>query len=60
MEEKVLEIGDIVELKSGGPAMTVSFVRDAESVEVCWFSREGFACSGNYDPRMLRPREAMS
>jgi uncharacterized protein YodC (DUF2158 family) len=44
MSENSLQIGDIVRMKSGGPAMTVTTVNyDREPPEACcmWFERRG-------------------
>jgi len=38
MEKTIFKVGDVVRLKSGGPAMTVSEL-DKETVTVSWFQR---------------------
>ena len=36
-ELKALEVGDVVKIKSGGPAMTVLQVASPQTVKVVWF-----------------------
>jgi len=35
-----LEVGDVVELVSGGPRMTVSLIPSPQTVQVMWFDEE--------------------
>lgn len=35
--ERALEVGDVVKLKSGGPAMTVLQIASPQTVKVVWF-----------------------
>jgi uncharacterized protein YodC (DUF2158 family) len=37
VQAKALEVGDVVKLKSGGPAMTVLQVASPQTVKVVWF-----------------------
>jgi uncharacterized protein YodC (DUF2158 family) len=37
MDERVLEVGDVVRLKSGGPPMTVEAI-ESEAVRVVWIN----------------------
>lgn len=50
--------GDVVRLKSGGPAMTVTTVADAaygggQMVWVTWFDDNNKPANGNYPPEAL-------
>jgi len=35
------ENGDVVELKSGGPRMTVTYIREGGGITGTWFNPEG-------------------
>lgn len=35
-----LEVGDIAQLKSGGPLMTVSIAEKKAVVQCCWFNKD--------------------
>jgi uncharacterized protein YodC (DUF2158 family) len=52
MAERKFKIGDIVQLKSGGPIMTVSGLTDnaAESsvVDTTWFAANEKECNGSF------------
>ena len=37
-QERALEVGDVVKLKSGGPALTVIQVASPQTVKVAWFT----------------------
>ncbi|CDZ50405.1 YodC family protein [Neorhizobium galegae] len=41
------KIGDVVRLKSGGPLMTLSYIKSSESVGCVWFNQETHA----YEPK---------
>jgi uncharacterized protein YodC (DUF2158 family) len=43
--EKALQVGSVVKLKSGGPAMTVNRIDGNGTVDVAWFAGEQL-CSG--------------
>jgi len=36
-----MNIGDIVTLKSGGPIMTVTSIREANLIDCTWFIKDG-------------------
>lgn len=50
-----LQIGDVVELKSGGPDMTVTQVSDGEMVNTTWFS----GTKNDKNERGIFPAEAL-
>ena len=39
MANNIIEMGNVVQLKSGGPKMTVSRIKD-ENVECTWFDKD--------------------
>lgn len=50
--------GDVVRLKSGGPAMTVKSVLSGGALECHWFNTEGAVYTPkweNFKPLMLKP-----
>lgn len=47
-------IGDIVELNSGGPPMSVCEVNDA-SIKCIWFDDHNHVQARDFDPLLLRP-----
>lgn len=53
-----LKVGDIVQLKSGGPKMTIENIRDGE---ICctWFDAQGARQFSHFDPRVLRVSPSM-
>lgn len=52
MTEPKFKIGDVVRLRSGGPAMTVGDCRG--SIYACtWFKPDGEPCSRNFDEATL-------
>jgi uncharacterized protein YodC (DUF2158 family) len=57
-----VNIGDVVELKSGGPQMAVEFYddRDPSRVICCWFDSDGNRKEGNFSMASLRPSNASS
>ncbi len=50
------QVGDVVQLKSGGPKMTVSVIRsdDDGRVECAWFDDKGVERGGVYQPALLK------
>lgn len=49
------QIGDVVQVKSGGPLMTVSVVAD-DRVQTLWQSQDGEVFQGNFaDPLLFKP-----
>jgi uncharacterized protein YodC (DUF2158 family) len=53
-----LQIGEVVRLKSGGPAMTVIAVgarAEPGMVECAWFDRDQTYARANFPPRALEP-----
>ena len=56
MPEKTFGPGDIVELKSGGPPMTVTNAED-DVIEATWFTGAGEHRAGNFDPAVLQKVE---
>ncbi|RPI14276.1 MAG: DUF2158 domain-containing protein [Ignavibacteriae bacterium] len=41
MTEKKLKVGDVVELKSGSPRMTISSIDDSDMAEVSFYTTKG-------------------
>lgn len=41
-DEPVFLVGDVVQLKSGGPKMTVSYVSESGEIEVIFASENGY------------------
>lgn len=35
--EKIFEIGEVVQLKSGGPKMTIEYIPDDYNIKCVWF-----------------------
>ncbi|MCY4085337.1 MAG: DUF2158 domain-containing protein [Actinomycetia bacterium] len=56
MPEKTFEPGDIVELKSGGPLLTVTDVT-GDAIEATWFTEAGERKEGTFDPITLQGAE---
>lgn len=52
-----LKTGDVVELKSGGPAMTVSGTNDAGIVECTWFDSKKILNKEVFDQDILQPHK---
>ena len=52
---QALKIGDIVQLNSGGPKMTVAGLQSDGAVRCVWFSPDGKQESGVFPPDALRP-----
>lgn len=53
MNENSISAGDVVELKSGGPLMTVEGVDD--NVAKCtWFDNDGDYCSNIFSKKALK------
>jgi uncharacterized protein YodC (DUF2158 family) len=50
------KVGDLVQLKSGGPIMTVETVYSTDSVGCHWFAGAKLN-SGHFDPGALLPAE---
>jgi uncharacterized protein YodC (DUF2158 family) len=49
------KVGDVVRLKSGGPAMTVSF-KNVDGDWVCvWFDKDGKKQASSFTPECLAP-----
>lgn len=40
VSQRALEVGDVVKIKSGGPAMTVLQVASPQTVKVVWFDNQ--------------------
>lgn len=53
------QVGDVVQLKSGGPHMTVSLIRsdDDGRVECTWFDAKGIECGSVFAPALLKKVE---
>lgn len=43
-----LQVGDVVQLKSGGPKMTVTGFDEYGQAQVSWFDKDGKANHGMY------------
>jgi uncharacterized protein YodC (DUF2158 family) len=54
------EIGDVVELNSGGPAMVVSAHGSCNGVFVVWINQDGFAQRESFPQACLKKYEAPS
>ena len=52
MDERGLNVGDVVRLKSGGPAMTVEAI-DGPAVRVVWFDEKQQAHRESFPPETL-------
>lgn len=52
-----LQVGDVVQLKSGGPAMTIQQVHSDRSVFCQWFDKEGALKQGSFQPQQLQKVE---
>ena len=52
-----LQIGDVVQLKSGGPTMTVHQVNNDRSVICQWFDRDGALKTEPFQPAQLKKVE---
>ena len=48
------KIGDVVQLKSGGPLMTLSSHTDKGNWEATWFSKDGKPEWHTFKPEMLK------
>lgn len=53
-----LKIGDVVQLKSGGPAMTVVGDVDGRELRCAYFLHDGEGCHDEFNVILL-PREAL-
>lgn len=51
--ERMLEKGDIVRLRSGGPIMTVFGVAQSGLVSAIWFTPDGLLHTGSFEPETL-------
>jgi uncharacterized protein YodC (DUF2158 family) len=56
MAKPQAKIGDIVQLASGGPHMTVIAVKSGKT-ECCWFDKEQKARRANFPQRALIPAD---
>lgn len=62
LDAKLFEVGDLVQLKSSGPMMTVERVFDDKcasggafvNVHCIWFDHESTLCSGKFPAASLR------
>ena len=52
-KENTLKIGDVVELKSGSPKMTIEEI-DEQNATVVWFMKDGHENRGSYRVSSLR------
>jgi uncharacterized protein YodC (DUF2158 family) len=55
-----LQVGDVVQLKSGGPAMTINRVLSDQSFACQWFDKDGALKNGMFQSAQLKkfePRE---
>jgi uncharacterized protein YodC (DUF2158 family) len=55
MSESAFSVGDVVQLKSGGPPMTMALV-DKYGCHCQWFDPEGKVRSGAFKPEQLAKR----
>lgn len=57
MEENNWKIGDVVQLKSGGPKMTISSEKDERdgTVHCEWFDESGQLKAGRFKAQVLAP-----
>jgi len=59
MENNKLSVGDVVRLKSGGPAMTITYIDD-ENDSVCkWFDAKLKLRGGEFAISSLEPGESV-
>lgn len=49
-----LQSGDVVQLKSGGPAMTIHSVNRDGSIFCHWFNEKGELMQGTFQPGQLK------
>ena len=49
------KLGDLVQLKSGGPVMTVTSLKDAGAVYCCWFGPDEKKRGDSFIPVTLKP-----
>lgn len=52
MAENIFELGTVVQLKSGGPKMTVSRIKD-ENIECTWFNKDNQMVSSEFNVMLL-------
>ncbi|RPI14275.1 MAG: DUF2158 domain-containing protein [Ignavibacteriae bacterium] len=53
MSQEKFEIGDTVQLKSGGYKMTIQNIDSNDMVECVWFDKEGNQCSNSFHIKTL-------
>jgi len=58
MAEPLFNPGDVVQLKSGGPAMTVDSIIDrGKTIECTWFDEKRQLQHAQFSPAVLEPYE---
>jgi uncharacterized protein YodC (DUF2158 family) len=58
MSEQQLKVGDVVQLKSGGPAMTVNSISpNGAAIECVWFDDDDNRQFDTFAPATLAPYE---
>ena len=57
---EVVKLGDTVQLRSGGPPMTVNGHLHAGMFSCSWFDAHGGLCTGSFSPAALKVIEASS
>ena len=53
MTDQKFKVGDVVQLKSGGPTMTVTDVAGTDAVSCVWFDSNNKETSGKYPEAAL-------
>lgn len=48
------QIGDVIELKSGGPKMTVSAISESGVLECTWFNSENMIQTGHFNKALVQ------
>jgi len=52
-----LQAGDVVQMKSGGPTMTINAINNDRSVFCQWFDKDGALKTGSFQAAQLKKAE---
>jgi uncharacterized protein YodC (DUF2158 family) len=55
--ESTFTIGEVVRIKSGGPAMTVEYITDGYNIKCVWFNKRQKLKRGEFKPSILKPSD---
>src|SRR6266566_8335263 len=55
-----LQVGDVVQLKSGGPTMTINTINNDRSLFCQWFDKNGELKTGRFEAAQLKQVEPPS